>query len=167
MLLCILLTVPPPVMFGLLAFAVNVVPAPLALAPSVVKSVVPCTTISYVNPDTTSCAEITIWSSAEVTKVSASCMFNLLCTIAAVGFTSWLTITSSLICISKYAVGLSGFDVSLGSSSLTRRLVVKPMSLTGVPVLNGSSAMLIISWNGPLIYFDCPSVVPDPALALE
>ena len=93
-------------------------------------------------------------------------MFNLLCTIAAVGLTSWLTITSSLICISKYAVGLSVVAGSPSLSTLTKRLVVKPISLTGVPVLNGSSAILIISWNGPLIYFDCADVAPAPLLAL-
>ena len=61
MLLCILLTVPPPPTLGSLAFAVNTVPAVLALASNAaIKSVVPCKTISYVNPCTTSCAEITI-----------------------------------------------------------------------------------------------------------
>ena len=89
-------------------------------------------------------------------------MFNLLCTIAAVGLTSWLIITSSLICISKYAVGLSVVAGLPSLSTLTKRLVVKPISLTGVPVLNGSSAILIISWNGPLIYFDCADVAPAP-----
>ena len=160
--LCDLLTVPPPVIFGLLDVAVNTVSAVLAPAPSVLKFVVPCTTIVYVSPCTTSVAGIVIKLVCAVTKVSASCMFNLLCTIAAVGLTSWLIITSSLICISKYAVGLSG-SAFPASSSLIKRLVVNAISLTGTPPTSGSSPMFIISWNGPLIYFALPSTAPPPS----